>query len=124
MKRVFLLALCLVAASWCASGCATRVRTTRPSATRAPDDIGVQVLVQKGGKLRLYNREISREKLVRRLIEEEQCDRGARAVMLEAAPGVDVGDLRLMREYLVKNRIPRVVLVTRPTVSSSASPAP
>jgi biopolymer transport protein ExbD len=117
-----LLAAALAAAT--NAGCMTKTRIPARSASRSavrPDDIGIQVLLNRNGSLMLYNNEISRERLVRRLIDEEKCDKGNRAVMLEDGPGVELKELAAMREYLVRNRIPRVVLVTRPTVSAEIS---
>ena len=136
MRRLAAILALALAAGGCATGsrapdrappaghsASRRDDSRRPAFGRA-EDAGVRVVLRKDGSLTLYNREISRERLVRRLVKEENCDKGARAVMLEAGPGVDVADLGAMREYLVRNRIPRVVLVTRATVSAETSAFP
>ena len=132
MKRsAFLRAAAALALAVAAAGCMTHTRLPAgppagrrgppPGASARPDDTGVQVVLLSDGSTLLYNRPHSRERLVKRLISEEGGNRGSRAILLEAGPGVGEAQLREMRDYLVKHRIPRVVLVTRPVVSAAAA---
>lgn len=72
---------------------------------------GVDVEVHDGGKLKLYGNPIEKKTLVKRLIKEESAKKG-RAIVLQAKGNVSRNDLIKLRQYLVSNRIPNVVIVT------------
>ena len=108
MKAIPLLLLCAALAS----GCVTSKRVPKSPG----DDYGVAVGVWRDGSLSYQGRKVSREKLVRELRDDAFVEvRGKpsqRAVILEAQRGVQQEMLVEIRDYLVANRIPRVVLRT------------
>ena len=121
MKRLspFSSALCAAAAAlWLSAGCVTSTRTP-VSPSGFPTDRGVAVRVERDAIL-LYNRPVSRKTLVRRLREEEGGATGERAILLQAGPGVGRSQLEDLRDFLVRNGVPRVVLVSRPIVTATA----
>ena len=107
MKAIPLLLLCAALAS----GCVVTKRVDR-----SHGDYGMTVEVWKDGSLSYEGRKVSREKLVRELRDdafvEERGKTAQRAVILEAQRGVPPEKLVEIRDYLVANRIPRVVLRT------------
>lgn len=79
-------------------------------------DYGMTVEVWRDGSLSYEGRKVSRERLVRELrgdaFVEERGKTAQRAVILVAQRGVAPDRLVAVRDYLVANRIPRVVLRT------------
>lgn len=79
-------------------------------------DYGMTVEVWRDGSLSYEGRKVSRERLVRELrgdaFVEERGKTAQRAVILVAQRGVTPDRLVAVRDYLVANRIPRVVLRT------------
>ena len=117
MKAIPLLLLCAALAS----GCVVSKRVD--GGGRGPGgDYGMLVDVWRDGTLSYKGRKVSREKLVRELREDAFVEvRGKpsqRAVILEAQRGVPPETLVEVRDYLVANRIPRVVLRTAPNVET------
>lgn len=108
MKAIPLILLCLALAT----GCVVTKRVDKGHG----DDYGVTVEVWRDGSLSYQGRKVSREKLVRELRDDAFVEvRGKpsqRAVILEAQRGVPPETLVEVRDYLVANRIPRVVLKT------------
>ena len=108
MKAIPLILLCLAAAT----GCVVTKRVDKGPG----DDYGVTVEVWRDGSLSYQGRTVSREKLVRELRDDAFVEvRGKpsqRAVILEAKSGVSAERLVEVRDYLVANRIPRVILRT------------
>jgi biopolymer transport protein ExbD len=92
------------------SGCMTTTRT-RIDKTK-PGRVGVDVEVHEDGTLKLYGNPINRKTLVKRLINEESADKG-RAIVLQAKGDVRRAQLEELRDFLVINRIPNVVIVTQ-----------
>lgn len=76
-----------------------------------PGTRGVNVEVHEDGTLKLYKNPINEKTLVKRLIKEESAHKG-RAIILQAKGTVRRDDLVKLREYLIANRIPNVVIVT------------
>ena len=108
MKRqtaLFALAIGLLLAA----GCMT---TTTTRGGKDAGRAGVNVAVQEDGTLLLYGNPVDRETLAKRLIREEDADRG-RAVVLEARGDVRRAELVDLRAFLVSRRIPNVVIVTQ-----------
>ena len=107
MKAIPLLLLCAALAS----GCVVTKRVDK-----SHGDYGMTVEVWREGSLSYQGRKVSREKLVRELRDdafvEERGKTAQRAVILEAQRGVQQEMLVEIRDYLVANRIPRVVLRT------------
>lgn len=108
MKAIPLLLLCAAMAAGCVVS--KRVDDGRGG------DYGMTVEVWRDGSLSYRGRKVSREKLVRELRDDAFVEvRGKpsqRAVILEAQRGVPPESLVEIRDYLVANRIPRVVLRT------------
>ena len=108
MKAIPLLLLCAALAS----GCVVTKRVDKGHG----DDYGLTVEVRRDGTLSYEGRKVSRERLVRELRDDAFVEvRGKpsqRAVILEAQRGVPPETLVEIRDYLVANRIPRVVLRT------------
>ena len=108
MKTIPLILLCMALAS----GCVVTKRVDKGHG----DDYGVTVEVWRDGSLSYEGRKVSREKLVRQLRDDAFVEvRGKpsqRAVILEAKSGVPAESLVEVRDYLVANRIPRVILRT------------
>jgi len=92
-------------------GCATTTTTTRVPRGN-PGRPGVDVRVHEDGTLMLYGNPIEKRRLVRRLIREEDAHKG-RAIVLHAKGDVRRERLVELRDYLVANRIPNVVIVTQ-----------
>ncbi len=84
----------------------TRIENTKPSRS------GVEVEVHEDGVLKLYGNPIKRKHLVKRLIKEEDANMG-RAIVLQAKGDVRRAQLEELRDFLVANRIPNVVIVTQ-----------
>ena len=108
MKQISLLVasiLGLVLVSGCMTTTTTRDR--KESGRR-----GVLVEVHADGTLRLYGNPVDRETLAKRLVREEGADKG-RAIVLEAKGDVRRSQLVELREFLVANKIPNVVIVTQ-----------
>ncbi len=107
MKAIPLILLCAALAS----GCVVTKRVDK-----GHGDYGMTVEVWRDGSLSYQGRKVSREKLVRELrgdaFVEERGKTAQRAVILEAQRGVTQDSLVEVRDYLVANRIPRVVLRT------------
>ena len=107
MKAISLILLCAALAS----GCVVTKRVDK-----GHGDYGMTVEVWRDGSLSYQGRKVSREKLVRELrgdaFVEERGKTAQRAVILEAQRGVTQDSLVEVRDYLVANRIPRVVLRT------------
>ena len=114
MKAIPLLLLCAALAS----GCVVTKRVDKGPG----DDYGLTVEVRRDGSLVYQGRKVSREKLVRELRDDAFVEvRGKpsqRAVILEAQRGVPPETLVEVRDHLVANRIPRVVLRTARSVES------
>ncbi len=112
MKAISLLLLCAALAS----GCVVTKRVDGGYGDYRHGDAGIAVEVWKDGSLSYQGRKISRERLVRELrgdaFVEERGQTSQRAVILEAQRGVPQESLVEIRDYLVANRIPRVVLRT------------
>ena len=108
MKAIPLILLCAALAS----GCVVTKRVDKGHG----GDYGVTVEVWRDGSLSYEGRKVSREKLVRELRDDAFVEvRGKpsqRAVILEAKSGVPAESLVEVRDYLVANRIPRVILRT------------
>ncbi len=107
MKAIPLILLCAALTS----GCVVTKRVDK-----GHGDYGMTVEVWRDGSLSYQGRKVSREKLVRELrgdaFVEERGKTAQRAVILEAQRGVTQDSLVEVRDYLVANRIPRVVLRT------------
>jgi len=111
--RTFLLSvLCLALAAGC-------VVTKRLDDGRlvSGDDYGLTVKVCRDGSVLLHGRALSRDELVDRLrkeafVEDDKGRPAQRAVILEAQQGVREAALVSLREHLVANGMPRVVLRT------------
>ncbi len=107
MKAIPLLLLCAALAS----GCVVTKRIDKDHG-----DYGMTVEVWRDGSLSYEGRKLSRERLVRELrgdaFVEERGKTAQRAVILVAQRGVTPDRLVAVRDYLVANRIPRVVLRT------------
>lgn len=119
MKRLL---LCLLLASLCLAGCVhttTRQPVSSPVGQPANGQNGVRVDVFKDGGLQLYRQPITREKLLRRLEREEGGQneqrgiemRSQRAIILYGQPGVRMAELEDLRDFLVRNGVPNVVVV-------------
>lgn len=119
MKRLL---LCFLLASVCLAGCVhttTREPVSPLGAASGNGQNGVRVDVLKDGGLLLYRQPITREKLLRRLEREEGGQneqrgvemRSQRAIILYGQPGVRMSMLEDLREFLVRNGIPNVVVV-------------
>ena len=112
MKRNFLplysLCLCVVLLSGCLSTTTTKTRVK----TGDPGRRAVEVGVNEDNTLSLYGNPIDKKALVKRLIKEESADKG-RAIVLEAKGDVRRSQLVELREFLVANKIPNVVIVTQ-----------
>ncbi len=111
MKAIPLLLLCAALAS----GCVVTKRVD-DGGRGLGGDYGMTVDVWRDGSLSYKGRKVSREKLVRELREDATVEvkgrPSQRAVILEAQRGVPEDRLVEVRDYLVANRIPRVVLRT------------
>ncbi len=92
-------------------GCTTTTTRTRIDKT-TPGRSGVEVEVHKDGVLKLYGNPINRKTLVKRLVKEESADKG-RAIVLQAKGDVRRAQLEELRDFLVANKIPNVVIVTQ-----------
>ena len=103
--------LCLLLVSGCITTTSTRIKKG-DSGKR-----GVDVIVHQDGTLKLYGNPIEKTTLVKRLIKEESAHKG-RAIVLQAKGNVHRSDLIALREYLVANRIPNVVVVMPVTAYS------
>ena len=112
MKAIPMLILCAALAS----GCVVTKRVDGGHGDYRHGDAGIAVEVWKDGSLAYQGRKISRERLVRELrgdaFVEERGQTSQRAVILEAQRGVPQESLVEIRDYLVANRIPRIVLRT------------
>jgi len=108
MKSTFLtrclLFVCLLLISGCMTTTSTRIK--KGDSGRQ----GVDVDVYQDGTLKLYGNPIDKKTLIKRLIKEESANKG-RAIVLQAKDNVRRTDLIALREYLVANRIPNVVIV-------------
>lgn len=128
MRNLASVLLCAALAAGCVTRTYTRTEGGRESGRLAQrvrtDDPGVQVRLRRDGTILLYNRPISRGRLLQRLKDDENCDRGARAVILEGEPGVRTEDLLSIRGFLVDNRIPRVIVALPPEVTAEAASTP
>ena len=111
MKAIPLLLLCAALAC----GCVVTKRVDDGGPGRGVD-YGMTVDVWRDGSLSYKGRKVSREKLVRELREDATVEvkgrPSQRAVILEAQRGVSEDRLVELRDFLVANRIPRVVLRT------------
>lgn len=120
MKAIPLILLCAALAA----GCVVTKRVDSGDGRGHGDDYGMTVEVWRDGSLSYRGRKVSREKLVRELRDDAFVEvRGKpsqRAVILEAKSGVPAEKLVEVRDYLVANRIPRVVLRTARNVESDA----
>ena len=112
MKAIPFILLCAAMAA----GCVVTKRVDNGSGDFRHGDAGLTVEVWKDGSLSYQGRKVSREKLVRELHDdafvEERGQTAQRAVILEAQRGVPAERLVEVRDYLVANRIPRIVLRT------------
>ena len=128
MKALLPVLLCVALAAGCATNGSARKPRGRESVRAGQhvraDDLGVQVKLRRDGTILLYNRPVSRGRLLQRLKDDENCDRGARAVILEGEPGTRPDELLSMREFLVRNRIPRVIVALPAETSAEAAPGP
>jgi len=117
MKAIPLLLLCAALAS----GCVVTKRVD-DGGRGLGGDYGMMVDVWRDGSLSYKGRKVSREKLVRELRDDATVEvrgrPGQRAVILEAQRGVPDDRLVELRDFLVANRIPRVVLRTAPNVET------
>ena len=124
MKTLVSVLLCAVLAAGCVTRTSSRGGGGRETRRVRSDDPGVQVKLRRDGTILLYNRPVSRGRLLKRLKDDENCDLGARAVILEGEPGVRPDDLLSLRSFLVNNRIPRVIVALPPEVTAEAAPGP
>jgi hypothetical protein len=112
MKAIPLLLLCAALAS----GCVVTKRVDDGGRGLGGGDYGMTVDVWRDGSLSYKGRKVSRGKLVRELREDATVEvkgrPSQRAVILEAQSGVSEDRLVELRDFLVANRIPRVVLRT------------
>ena len=126
MKAIVTVLLAAAFAAGCITGTGGRRGDGRqgpPHRSARADDAGIKVDVLPGGRLELYRRPVSRERLLARL-REEKCDLGARAVILEGGRGADPSDLLALRSFLVANRIPRVMVAMPPEEIAETVPPP
>lgn len=136
-------AVFIIAAALACCGCMTHTSTritpsSLPGSSTRSNDIGekkadavsVRVDVFADGHLEIYRTEVTRERLVRRLANEEHGDnkqRGVtmasqRAVVLRAHDGVGRDTLEDLRDFLVRNGVPNVILATARSVTSDVTP--
>lgn len=111
MRKNFVLYCIIVLCSFVMTGCTTTTTRTRIDKTK-PERSGVEVEVHENGILKLYGNPIKRKSLIKRLVKEESADKG-RAVVLQAKGDVRRAQLEELRDFLVANRIPNVVIVTQ-----------
>lgn len=111
MRKNFLLYCAITLCLFVTFGCTTTTTRTRIDKTK-PGRSGVEVEVHENGILKLYGNPINRKTLVKRLIKEE-CARKGRAIVLQAKGDVRRAQLEELRDFLVANRIPNVVIVTQ-----------
>lgn len=111
MRKKFILSCAIAVCSFVMVGCTTNTTRTRIDNTKS-NRSGVEVEVHEDGILKLYGNPINRKSLVKRLIKEESADKG-RAVVLQAKGDVRRAQLEELRDFLVVNRIPNVVIVTQ-----------
>ena len=137
-KKLYATLLAAAALLSLTAGCATQTTTISRSPSHggalsaSSDDRlpGISVEVYKN-ELRLYGNPITQERLVKRLFDEEMSDaqkskrnnpRGIflRTVVLEAKDDVSRSSLIDLRNYLARNKIPRVVISTQKIAISYA----
>ncbi len=111
MRKKFVLFYVFVFGIILISGCMTTTTRTRIDKTKL-SRTGVHVEVLETGMIKLYGNPIDRKTLAKRLVKEEAADKG-RAIVLEAKGDVRRAQLEELRDFLVANRIPNVVIVTQ-----------